>query len=581
LLHVSRINNSIRVLLVDDEESQLEIAKLALENVDPSIIITVTADPSQVYQLLQQPFDCVVSDYRMGEINGLQLCKDIKKKSNIPYILYTARGSEEVAEEAFNVGVDDYVRKEQTVAHYRLLARRIRHAVTRRRDEEELSRLASFPQFSPNPIVEADFSGKIDYFNPAARKEFPNLVKMGSMSSIALNWEEVITQLHDSGKALLIDVQIRGIWYSLSLNLVPGSNTVRLYATNIDERKRSEEATKARARASEETLRGFMDSAPDNFWIYSSDLKLIDINAKALEYMGATRENVIGKRLEELAPGIQKEERYSVFLRVMETGDAEYIDDFQSLPKFGKTWVNQWVFKVGNHLGIISRDVTNRKKLEEKLRVAEKFNIVNRIGATVAHDLRSPLSAINYAAFLGKKKPELSEKMFDNIIIGVDRCSRMIEEFRAGTQEVKVTKARVDLVPLIRESLNEVHLLESIKVNWDLPNMLTAEVDPEILRRVLDNLIRNAVDAMSGSGVLSISARRDAGELTIMVGDTGEGVKEENKKSLFEPLFTTKKTGLGLGLYYVRMAVEAHGGRIDFTSMLGQGTTFKIVIPIQ
>ncbi len=104
--------------------------------------------------------------------------------------------------------------------------------------------------------------------------------------------------------------------------------------------------------------------------------------------MGTTRENVMGKRLEELAPGIQNEERYNIFLRVMETGEPEYIDDFQSLPKFGKTWVNQWVFKIGNNLGIISRDVTNRRKLEEKLGIAEKFNIVNRIGATVAHDLR-------------------------------------------------------------------------------------------------------------------------------------------------------------------------------------------------
>ncbi len=153
----------------------------------------------------------------------------------------------------------------------------------------------------------------------------------------------------------------------------------------------------------------------------------------------------------------------------------------------------------------------------------------------------SPLSAISYAAWRGKKKPELSDKMFDTIIISVDRCSRMIEEFRAGTQEVKVTKALVDLVPLIKESLNEVHLLESINVNLNLPSRLEAEVDPEIVRRVLDNLIRNSVDAMSGDGKLSISARRDASEITIEVGDTGEGIKEENKKSLFEPLFTTKK----------------------------------------
>ena len=121
---VSRSSNSINILVIDDEESQIELIKLNLERLDPSFkIITTTKSSSVVGIISEQHVDCIVSDYKLGPVNGLQLCKEIKKTSKIPFILYTARGSEEVAEDAFNVGVDDYLRKEETLAHFRLLTR--------------------------------------------------------------------------------------------------------------------------------------------------------------------------------------------------------------------------------------------------------------------------------------------------------------------------------------------------------------------------------------------------------------------------------------------------------------------------
>lgn len=616
-----KVGTSIRVLLIDDEESQIELTKLNLEKVDPNLIITGTTNPPRTIELIHQSFDCVVSDYKMQGMSGLKLNTEIKKTSKIPFILYTGRGSEEVAEVAFSVGVDDYVMKEHTLANYSVLAKRIRNAVEKRRNEEEMIRLASYPQLNPNPIVEADFTGKIDYMNPTARLEFPELFRSGSISSLGLNWGETVAKILSTEKKTLVkDTIFNGVWYSLTFHMVPGVDKVRFYAANIDERKRGEETLielnkkllssneelrsteealrisrekvqqyaggletmiadrTAELRESEETLRGFMDSAPDSFWIYSSELVLMDLNRKALEILGSRKEDVIGKCLTELEPGIEKEERYARFLKVLETGKPEYIEDFQSLSKFSCEWMDQWVFKIGDHLGLISRDITNHKKLEEKLRRAEQFDTINRLGATVAHDLRSPLSAINNAAWVGRQKPELSEKMFEIISGSVDRSIRMIEEFRAGTREVKVVKRKADLSSLVKGVVDEVHVPESISVNLDLPERFEAEIDPDVIHRVIDNLVRNAVEAMSGGGKLTISAKRDRGDVVVEVVDTGVGIREEDAKNLFEPLFTTKKSGLGLGLYFVRMAVEAHGGRISFVSKLGEGTTFTIKI---
>jgi PAS domain S-box-containing protein len=621
---ISTTSKPIRVLLIDDEETQTELAKLNLERVDPNITVTATTNPSGVIELLHQPFDCVVSDYMMRGMSGLKLNTEIKKISNIPFILYTGRGSEEVAEVAFSVGIDDYVMKEHSLANYNILAKRIRNAVEKRRNEEEMTRLASYPQLSPDPIVEADFAGEINYMNPAARIEFPDLIKDGLTSYLPLNWVETVTQIQNAEKNTLVkDAKIRGVWYSLTFHLVPDVDCVRLYATNIDERKRDEDAfvklnkkllasneelrntqddlkisrekvrqyakgleimvaeRTSKLRESEETLRGFMDSAPDGFWVYSSKLELIDINQNALETIGSKKEDVLGKSLTDLEPGIQREGKFDQVLRVMKTGKTENIENFQPMSKFGDEWVDQWIFKIGDHLGLISRNITNRKRLEEKLRRAEQFDTVNRLGATVAHDLRSPLSAISNAVWVAKKKPEMTSKMLDIITSSVDRSIRMIEEFRAGTRDVQVVKRNTDLSILVKNAVDEVHVPESIIVRLEVPERFEADLDPDVFHRVLDNLVRNAVEAMSSGGRLTVSANRVDNQVVVRVADTGAGILEEDATKLFEPLFTTKKKGLGLGLYFVRRAVEAHNGTISFLSKLGEGTTFTINLPLK
>ena len=130
-------DNLIRVLLVDDEESWSELAGINLSA--NSIEVSTIARASDALKLIhEQIFNCVVSDYKMPEMNGIQLCTEIRKTSKIPFILYTGQGSEEVASAAFAAGVDDYVRKEETLAHYHVLARSIKYAVEKKRAEDGL-----------------------------------------------------------------------------------------------------------------------------------------------------------------------------------------------------------------------------------------------------------------------------------------------------------------------------------------------------------------------------------------------------------------------------------------------------------
>jgi CheY-like chemotaxis protein len=125
----------IRVLMVEDERDQLELAKVNLEKRDSIFRVIGANTPSEAIKCLKtcKP-DCIVSDYVMPEMDGIRLYASIKEQ-DIPYLLYTGRGSEEVAKAAFFVGIDDYVRKDASLVHFDYLARRIKVAVDKKRSE--------------------------------------------------------------------------------------------------------------------------------------------------------------------------------------------------------------------------------------------------------------------------------------------------------------------------------------------------------------------------------------------------------------------------------------------------------------
>lgn len=105
-------------------------------------------------------------------------------------------------------------------------------------------------------------------------------------------------------------------------------------------------------------------------------------------------------------------------------------------------------------------------------------------------------------------------------------------------------------------------------------------VDPTMMKRILANLITNALQAMPNGGRLTITAIRKQDEVHIGVQDTGQGILDENKANIFQPLFSTKAKGQGFGLAVVKRLVEAHNGIISFDSEIGKGTTFSITLPI-
>jgi len=168
-------NSFLRVLHVDDESSQLEMLHLFMGQLDDSVDVVSCDNPLDALRLVAEDgFDCVVSDYLMPPMNGIEFSSRVKELKDIPFILYTGQGSEEVAEHAFQAGADDYIRKEIEPSHYEVLLNRIRHVVDKYR-AEQIYRVI----FDSNPeAILVTIDDVIEYSNNAAVSLFGVLSRL-------------------------------------------------------------------------------------------------------------------------------------------------------------------------------------------------------------------------------------------------------------------------------------------------------------------------------------------------------------------------------------------------------------------
>ncbi|MBS7638002.1 HAMP domain-containing protein [Candidatus Bathyarchaeota archaeon] len=221
--------------------------------------------------------------------------------------------------------------------------------------------------------------------------------------------------------------------------------------------------------------------------------------------------------------------------------------------------------------------------VEEKTRElirAERMAAAGEVSAMVAHDLKSPLQTIRNAVYTLRRRPEESESLLKLIDGAVEQAATILEDLHRDIKETRPGLEATDLGALIRRALEELHPPQSISTSLKLGEGLNqVPLDASRFRRVLDNLLKNSIEAMPNGGDLTVSADASGDEVIIRISDTGRGIPEEALDNLFKPFSTTKPGGLGLGLAYCKRTVEAHGGRITVDSRPGEGTTFTITIP--
>jgi signal transduction histidine kinase len=278
--------------------------------------------------------------------------------------------------------------------------------------------------------------------------------------------------------------------------------------------------------------------------------------------------------------------------------------EFQYMNKEGKLgWgeAHLSVLKLANKTELIAiiREITEHKKMEEELRnqknnleilveertnkliEAEKMATIGKVTAMVAHDLRGPLNTIKNAVYVIERHPEKSADMLRLINASIDKSTKLLEETRDKTKDVPIRKTDVDLIGTLHKAVEENMIPSNIKVSFELDDTLKIKADELKIRRVFDNIIINAVQAMPSGGNLILYAKNDGDNAVIKIQDTGGGIPDEIRDKIFKTFFTTKEKGTGLGLSYCKHVIDEHGGDLSFETKKGEGTVFTIKLPIR
>jgi len=262
--------------------------------------------------------------------------------------------------------------------------------------------------------------------------------------------------------------------------------------------------------------------------------------------------------------------------------ESELLDAFTEEDKNLLEILSMHVSSTLRRLDEVERLEMQVKEKTRELIDAERIAMAGRVAANLGHDLRGPLQTIKNSTYLIRKMPEQTEEMITLIDEAADRAARMLDELRKQTRETPLKLSDVDISELIQRALREASVPGRIQVTTDIDRGLSPiPLDEMKVMRVLNNLIRNAVEAMQDGGVLKLEAKKEKGEVLIAVRDTGSGISEDELAKLFRPFYTTKPKGLGLGLAFCMKVVEAHGGTIEVGSQVNEGTTFTMRLPAQ
>jgi len=354
-------------------------------------------------------------------------------------------------------------------------------------------------------------------------------------------------------------------------------------------------------RDSEEHFRGIFELASDAFMLLDTGaaqtLTIVEANRAACAMHGYSRDELIGKAFSLLGASSGPMHQPDVLPRLAEGGTLYF--EATHVNKQGRSFpaeISAKLLRLRGHAYIqtVIRDVTEKKRLEAEMLKTSKLESIGLLAGGIAHDFNNVLTGIlgniSLARMLGDHESDLFARLeeAEKATLRARDLTRQLLTFARGGAPVKRT---TQLNEVIRESA--LFVLHGAKVGcqFELPEDLwPVDVDPGQINQVIHNLVINAVEAMPEGGKLTIEGRNEmlaAGEvhplpegryLRVSVRDQGAGIPSEYLSKIFDPYFTTKQRGSGLGLATVYSIVRKHEGQITVQSILGQGTVFHVYL---
>lgn len=374
---------------------------------------------------------------------------------------------------------------------------------------------------------------------------------------------------------------------------------------NISERMQAEK----KLRMSEERYRTLFEDSRDAIYIVTPPGDFVDINQAGVEMLGyRSKEEVLQLNMERDLY-VNPRERTRAIEQLFAAG---YLKNFEVLFRkrdgeqinvlLTSSIIHDEHGTITGYRGIM-RDVTAHKKLEQQLLQAQKMDAVGRLTAGIAHDFNNILTAIlGYATMfeLRTTEDDISKHYIKNLVESAERATALIKHLLSFSRQQKLSMNHMDANALVTSTRNFLATIISEKISFSVETArqeLVINADKVQMEQVLMNLVTNAIDAMPQGGQLHVRCEpfvmnkdfvhhhgygTPGSYVCLSVTDSGTGMTQETQQKLFEPFYTTKEVGkgTGLGLSIVYGIIKEHAGYISVESSLGQGTTFRIYLPL-
>lgn len=626
---------SIKVLIVEDSEDDALLISLGLkrEGYDPYYKRVDTKEEMELL-LDNEKWDIVISDYSMPHFNGSEALELIKKKNlNIPFIVISGTIGEDVAVDMMKRGADDYIMKDNLKRLVASIEREMREAKNREskiRAEHDLreayniinksSSIAFLWRNEKECPVEfvtenvkkifgytADelINGKISYkkiIHPDDLKKVEREISECCRDEINSSFS------HEPYRIITKKKEIKWIDDKKEIRRDSEGNITHFQGIieDITEKKRAEEVL----RESEKKYRELVENIND--WVWITDQKGIYLysSSKVNEILGLEAADIIGKSMFELIPENERKNFFNIFQNIVKNKISFYRIVVKNLDKTGCVKIleksgNPFFDQNGNLIGYrgIDRDITEQKNLEHQLFQAQKMESIGLLAGGIAHDFNNLLMAImSYSKFIEMKLEDDNPlKEYINEITNVCRkATTLTQNLLAFSRKQIMNLSSLKLNSLISEIKKTlIHLIrEDIELKTILYNKeINVVADSNAINQVLLNLVTNACDSMPNGGYLEIKTDvvkidknfinsygygKPGNYALIQVSDTGIGIDKKVYEKIFDPFYTTKEIGkgTGLGLSVSYGIIKQHNGFISVYSEKGEGTTFKIYLPL-
>jgi len=583
---------AIEVLHVDDEPDFADLAATFLEREDDQFTVeTATTVDTGLEKTDNCQFDCIVSDYNMPGTNGIEFFEAVRENHpDLPFILFTGKGSEAIASDAISAGVTDYLQKGSGTERYELLANRIRNAVQSRREaqradrREQLMRLTEFAGDTGGWELDRE-SGTL-FLTADARRIIgrPDQTEMSLEEAITLfhpddrdDIQQTLTRAFETGEKLHNTWRIQpedGNERFIDMRVTPvvesGGRVTKLRGSGHDITDRKERQQEL------ETYETVIEAMTDAVYVLDEEGRFTYVSDELLELVDYDRQTILGSLPSLIKDDASVERGEQELGRLLSSDGPETVTFEVTLqPRDGDPITCE------DHMGALPcdgeqfdgsvgtlRDITER---EERTRELERQNArLEEFAGIVSHDLRNPLNVAQGHTELARR--ECDSGHLDAVGDAVDRCQALVADLLALARSGNSvgTTEPITLSELAQECWETTSNADAtLAVETDL----TISGDRSRLQQVFENLFRNAVRHADREVTVTV------GEVVggFCVADNGAGIPHERRDEIFEVGRSTADDSTGFGLAIVKEIVEAHDWEIRVTDSETGGARFEVI----